>query len=97
MSEAKKESHIGAAVGSARPDSMAGGDLEKFPGSAEVMNPVYDNAEEEPVLHLRTWVALAAMFVMNFTQTFALQGPPSVVSTLCSRALPKMGNSLRTD
>jgi hypothetical protein len=45
-------------------------------------NLVYDDVDEEPVIHLRTWIALASMFLMNFVQTFALQGPPSVVSKL---------------
>ena len=40
---------------------------------------VYDNADEEPELHLRTYIAVAAMFLLNLTQVFALQGPPVVV------------------
>ena len=44
-------------------------------------NLVYDNAEEEPELHGRTYLALFAMFLLNFVQVFALQGPPAVVST----------------
>ena len=43
-------------------------------------NPVYDAADEEPEIHLRTWIALAAMFLLNLVQVFALQGPPAVVS-----------------
>lgn len=43
-------------------------------------NLLYDNIDEEPAIHLRTWIALGSMFLMNFVQTFALQGPPSVVS-----------------
>jgi hypothetical protein len=42
-------------------------------------NLVYDG-EEEPEIHLRTWIALAAMFLLNYVQVFALQGPPAVVS-----------------
>ncbi|KAJ4348295.1 uncharacterized protein N0V89_009667 [Didymosphaeria variabile] len=41
---------------------------------------VYDNIEEKPELHFRTWIAVAAMFLLNFVQVFALQGPPSVLS-----------------
>jgi hypothetical protein len=41
---------------------------------------VYDADDEEPVIHIRTYIALLSMFLMNFVQTFALQGPPSVVS-----------------
>ncbi len=42
-------------------------------------NPVYDAADEEPEIHWRTWIALAAMFLLNLVQVFALQGPPAVV------------------
>lgn len=43
-------------------------------------NLIYDKAEEEPQIHARTFVALAAMFLLNLVQVFALQGPPAVVS-----------------
>ena len=42
-------------------------------------NLVYDDNEEEPELHARTYFALAAMFLLNLVQVFALQGPPAVV------------------
>lgn len=42
-------------------------------------NLVYDNNDEEPELHARTWFAIAAMFFLNLVQVFALQGPPAVV------------------
>lgn len=42
-------------------------------------NLIYDG-EEEPEIHMRTWIALASMFVLNLVQVFALQGPPAVVS-----------------
>ena len=45
-------------------------------------NLVYDDVEEEPELHMRTWIALASMFLLNLVQVFALQGPPAVVSSL---------------
>ncbi len=45
-------------------------------------NLVYDDVDEEPELHARTYIALLAMFVLNMVQVFALQGPPAVVSTL---------------
>jgi hypothetical protein len=38
--------------------------------------------EEEPELHARTWVAVAAMFLLNFIQVAALDGPPAVVRLL---------------
>ena len=48
-------------------------------------NLVYDG-EVEPEIHLRTWIALGAMFFLNFVQVFALQGPPAVVcATVISR------------
>ena len=50
-----------------------------------VHNLVYDDAEQEPELHLRTYVAVAAMFLLNFVQVFALTGPPVVVG--CPGAL----------
>jgi hypothetical protein len=49
---------------------------------ANAHNLVYDDVDEEPELHARTYVALLAMFVLNMVQVFALQGPPAVVSTL---------------
>lgn len=44
-------------------------------------NLVYDG-DEEPEVHMRTWIALAAMFLLNLVQVFALQGPPAVASKL---------------
>lgn len=49
--------------------------------SVPVQNPVYDEVDEEPEIHMRTWIALASMFLLNLVQVFALQGPPAVVST----------------
>ncbi len=43
-------------------------------------NLTFDEQELEPELHARTWIALAAFFLLNFTQVVALQGPSSVVS-----------------
>ena len=42
-------------------------------------NLVYDDVEEEPELHMRTYIALASMFLLNLVQVVALQGPPAVV------------------
>lgn len=42
-------------------------------------NLVYNDDEEEPEIHVRTWIALAAMFLLNMVQVVALQGPPAVV------------------
>ena len=41
-------------------------------------NPVYDEEDVEPEIHIRTWVAVAAMLFLNFVQVIALQGPPVV-------------------
>ena len=43
-------------------------------------NIVYDLAEMEPEIHLRTYLAVASMILINFVQVFTLQGPPTVVS-----------------
>jgi hypothetical protein len=43
------------------------------------LNLVYNDDEEEPEIHARTYVALAAMFLLNLVQVVALQGPPAVV------------------
>jgi hypothetical protein len=48
------------------------------------MSPRNDNLDEEavePEFHARTWIALAAFFLLNYTQVVALQGPSAVVST----------------
>jgi hypothetical protein len=41
-------------------------------------NLVYEE-DEEPELHAQTYFALAAMFLLNLVQVFALLGPPTVV------------------
>jgi hypothetical protein len=51
--------------------------LERIVTSAD--NLVYDDVDEEPELHARTYIALAAMFLLNLVQVLALQGPPAVV------------------
>jgi hypothetical protein len=43
------------------------------------LNLEYNDDEEEPEIHARTYVALAAMLLLNLVQVFALQGPPAVV------------------
>lgn len=42
-------------------------------------NLTYDDVDEEPELHARTYVALLSMFMLNLVQVVALQGPPAVV------------------
>ena len=38
--------------------------------------------EEEPELHARTYLAVLALFFLNFVQVYALTGPPAIVSCL---------------
>lgn len=47
--------------------------------TTQASNLVYDQDEEEPELHARTYFAVAAMFLLNMVQVLALQGPPTVV------------------
>ena len=56
-------------------------DTDHIEKTASDENLVYDG-EEEPELHMRTYIALASMFLLNLVQVFALQGPPAVVSTI---------------
>lgn len=42
-------------------------------------NLVYDHNDEEPEPHARTYLAVAAMFLLNMVQVLALQAPPAVV------------------
>lgn len=53
------------------------------PNPADEGNLVYDDLDEEPEIHLRTWIAMLSMFLLNFVQVFALQGPPAVVCLAC--------------
>ncbi len=53
---------------------------ENAPVAQGAQDPVYDQDEEEPQLHARTWIALAAFFLLNYVQVLALQSPSSVVS-----------------
>jgi len=41
---------------------------------------VYDDAEHEPELHFRTWIALASMFLYNHAIIITLLFPAAVVS-----------------
>lgn len=43
-------------------------------------NLVYTEEDEEPELHARTYIAITAMFLLNYVLVLALQGPPAVVS-----------------
>lgn len=41
--------------------------------------------EEEPELHARTYLAVLALFFLNFVQVYALTGPPAIVSYMTQR------------
>lgn len=41
---------------------------------------VYADENEEPVFHRRTCIALLALFILNYVQIVALNGPPGIVS-----------------
>ena len=43
------------------------------------VNLVYTNDDEEPEIHIRTWIAYGSMMLLIFCQNMCLQGPPSVV------------------
>ncbi|KIW18439.1 hypothetical protein PV08_02727 [Exophiala spinifera] len=44
------------------------------------LNLHYDEVDEEPELHMRTYIAIAAIWLMNLAQTIAIQGPPAVIT-----------------
>jgi hypothetical protein len=54
-------------------------DVKRVDLPAISSNFEYDDDENEPELHARTYVALLAMFLLNMVQVLALQGPPAVV------------------
>ena len=53
--------------------------VERILDSDSEGNLVYDDVDEEPEIHARTYIALAAMCLLNLVQVVALQGPPAVV------------------
>ncbi|KAF4338445.1 siderophore iron transporter [Fusarium beomiforme] len=46
----------------------------------DTLNIHYDEVDEEPELHMRTYIAIAAVWLMNLAQTIAVQGPPAVIT-----------------
>jgi len=48
-------------------------------------NIVYANEEEEPELHLPTWIALGSIYLLLAGQGLGFQGPPAVVSSSLSK------------
>ena len=66
--------------------NISSGDEKSQPRSTHLEQVVsndqnlhYDEVDEEPELHARTWLALAAMMLLNMVQVVALTGPPAVV------------------
>lgn len=55
--------------------------LDKQDGDfdADTTNLRYTDAEHEPQLHLRTWIALGSMWLYNLALLFALNSPAAVV------------------
>lgn len=83
--------HQAVEIGNHEDDSSARINYEKKESQGEVVHnetsgslsdPSADqgDTDEEPELHARTYLALAAMFLLNMVQVLALQGPPTVVS-----------------
>lgn len=68
-------------------EKMAGSDVRVEDTSVPEHNLVYDEEDIEPEIHLRTWIAVGAMFLLNYVQVLALQGPPAVVSLLAAARL----------
>lgn len=50
-------------------------------GTTSDGNLHYENDEEEPDIHLRTYVAVGSVIVFTFAGLLSLQGPPAVVRT----------------
>ena len=70
-----------------RPDSLEGGKISDAKAHLEHDDSakedlVYDDEEHEPQLRLRTWAALAAMWLFNYVNTLTLLSPPVVVRYL---------------
>jgi hypothetical protein len=49
-------------------------------------NFVYDDSEHEPELHIRTYIAIASMFIFNLVCSVAVLSPPAVVSITLTAA-----------
>ena len=56
--------------------------FEHVPHLTDVHRVNTVDQEVEPDFHARTWVALAAFFVLNYVQVIALQAPSAVVSAV---------------
>ncbi|OOQ84512.1 putative siderophore iron transporter [Penicillium brasilianum] len=56
------------------------GDVKRIESTDVSSDIEYDDDENEPELHARTYVAVLAMFLLNMVQVLALQGPPAVLT-----------------
>ena len=54
--------------------------LERKEQGTDTPNAQVFTEENEPELHIKTWLALAAMAVLQYVSLLALVGPPAVVS-----------------
>lgn len=73
-----------ASVHEDSPDSLERDKISETKAHLEHVDPakedlVYDDEENEPQLRLRTWAALAAMWLFNYVNTLTLLAPPVVV------------------
>jgi hypothetical protein len=64
------------------PEEVKGPGVEKHLEHVDSSNEdlVYDDAEHEPELHFRTWIALVSMFLYNYVIIITLLSPAAVVS-----------------
>ncbi|KAK9435055.1 siderophore iron transporter [Metarhizium brunneum] len=56
--------------------------LNEKSNSSSQVNLVYSDASQEPEIHLRTYIAVVAMLLLNYVQIIALQGPPLVANNM---------------
>lgn len=57
--------------------------VERLPNTQpNAANAAHIDDDEEPEFHARTWIALIALFFLNYVQVFALTGPADVVSAI---------------
>ena len=52
---------------------------------ATLGNLEYREDDQEPEIHFRTWLAVAAMTILNFVALIALTGPPTMACPFISR------------
>lgn len=55
------------------------------PSRIDRADMTYLGEDEEPELHLRTYIAISALFILNYVQLVALTGAPALVHSPSSR------------